>query len=134
MTTWAANELKTLAQQGYLVYLHTPYLQQQATRKNQAWQHKLAKQEPNFLSQYDLLFRQVTQLLIAQGYDFSNLHPHQTLKKLLLLLEDNTYSNAELSHIVECRHNLKYGFMDSPTPQAIAILDELSTRFESFNV
>ena len=133
MTTWAANELKTLAQQGYLVYLPTPYLQQQANRKNQAWQHKLMNQPVSFLTQYDLLFRRLTQLLILQGYDFSNFHPHQTLKKLLLLLEGNLYSNAELSHLVECRHNLKYGFMDSPTPQAIKILDELSTRLQPFN-
>ena len=132
MTTWAANELKSLAQQGYLVYLPTPYLQQQASRKNQAWQHKLMNQAVSFLTEYDLLFRRLTQLLILQGYDFSNVHPHQTLKKLLLL-ETNVYSNAELSHLVECRHNLKYGFMDSPTPQAIALLDELSTRLKQFN-
>ncbi|WP_297921992.1 hypothetical protein, partial [uncultured Agitococcus sp.] len=63
--------------------------------------------------------------LVAQGYDFSSLHPHQTLKKLLLLLDNNVYSDAELSHLVECRHNVKYGFMDKATPQAVAILADL---------
>ncbi|MCB1674161.1 MAG: hypothetical protein KDI00_05800 [Pseudomonadales bacterium] len=133
MTTWSKHHLNTLAKQGYLVPLHSVDLQQQASRKNQAWQHKLMNQAVSFLTEYDLLFRRLTQLLILQGYDFSNVHPHQTLKKLLLLLETNIYSNAELSHLVECRHNLKYGFMDSPTPQAIALLDELSTRLKQFN-
>lgn len=91
-------------------------------------------QPVGFLTQYDLLFRCLTQLLILQDYDFSNFHPHQTLKKLLLMLEGNVYSNAELHHLVECRHNLKYGFMVSPTPQAIKILNALlNTHLKPFN-
>jgi hypothetical protein len=66
----------------------------QAQAKNEQWQHKLAKQKASFLVDYDLLFRQITRLLIAQGYDFSAKHPHQTLKKLVLMLN---YSISELN-------------------------------------
>ncbi len=125
MATWPIASLEELSKQGYLVRLNTSLLQQQALQKNQSWQHKLMKQQASFLVDYDLLFRRITHLLVAQGYDFSSLHPHQTLKKLLLLLDNNVYSDAELSHLVECRHNVKYGFMDKATPQAVAILADL---------
>ncbi len=81
---------------------------------------------------YDLLFRQITRLLIAQGYDFSAKHPHQTLKKLVLMLNP-LLSEYEISSLIECRHNVKYGHMNQASPQAQDTLGQLGQFLTRLN-
>jgi hypothetical protein len=130
--TWPTASLARLAQQGYLSVLSTPAQKQSAQSKNAQWQRKLVNQTPSFLVRYDLLFRQMTQRLIMDGYDFSSLHPHQTLKKLLLML-DTPLSDYELTYLIECRHNVKYGFMDEATSEAQHSLTQLTQFLSNIN-
>ncbi|MBL0231021.1 MAG: hypothetical protein IPP76_09565 [Moraxellaceae bacterium] len=132
MHIWPPAQLARLAQQGYLCLLATPTQQQQAQAKNEQWQHKLAKQKTSFLVSYDLLFRQITRLLIAQGYDFSTKHPHQTLKKLVLML-NYSISEIELNQLIECRHNVKYGYMNQASNQAQDTLAQLGQFLTSLH-
>ncbi|MCC6373650.1 MAG: hypothetical protein IT465_02395 [Moraxellaceae bacterium] len=132
MHIWPPAQLARLAQQGYLCLLATPIQQQQAQAKNEQWQHKLAKQKTSFLVSYDLLFRQITRLLIAQGYDFSTKHPHQTLKKLVLML-NYSISEIELNQLIECRHNVKYGYMNQASNQAQDTLAQLGQFLTSLH-
>ncbi len=133
MCIWPRPSLVILAQQGYLRALPLSHQQLHAFSRNKQQQQRLMAQPNGFLRDYDLLFRQVTAGLIRHNYEFSEIHPHQTLKKLLLLLVQD-FSEAELEQLIQCRHSMKYGYVDQASPLALTMLGQLLVVTSSAHV
>lgn len=100
---------------------------EQAAARNDAWEDRLRRLPDGYLRDYDLLFRQVTRYLLAQGLDVGQHHPHRTLATILSLLGRATTKDIET--MIRHRHALKY---DPTTPQDEAARDVLQRFLTGF--
>ena len=64
---------------------------------------KLQQRKPNYLNDYDQLFRYVALWLLQQGYELTNHEPHQVLKCVCLL----HCPNIDVQGLVRHHHQLK---------------------------
>ncbi|WP_345370268.1 hypothetical protein [Algivirga pacifica] len=65
---------------------------------------RLCRKPSTYLNLYDQLFRQLSLLLLREGYNFSNYKPHQALKALCSLYLPQKVVEQLIAH----RHALKY--------------------------
>lgn len=93
---------------------------EQSAARNDAWEARLRRLPDGYLRDYDLLFRQVTRYLLAQGLDVDQHHPHRTLAAILGHLGGVTAKDIEA--MVRHRHALKYDPTTPPDAAACKVL------------
>ena len=96
---------------------------EQAAERNNTWEARLMRQPRDYLRDYDLLFRQLTRYLQAQGLDVGERHPHQMLATVLQ--HASPESPEHIRDMIRQRHELKYGRQATPDVTASAVLMRL---------
>lgn len=95
---------------------------------------QLQQRQPNYLNDYDLLFRYVTLWLLQQGYDLTHHEPHQVLKSVCLFHRPD----VDVQSLIQHRHQLKKGMIQKSDSkhweELVFCLDALKARLQAYDL
>jgi len=88
---------------------------------------RLKLRTPNYLNQYDQLFRLTAIWLLVHDYDLTNHQPHQVLKMVCLL----NCPNCNVDLMIQQRHRLKKGMNLNENPAGLSELQQCLQYFQT---
>lgn len=95
---------------------------------------QLQQRQPNYLNDYDQLFRNVTLWLLQQGYDLTPHEPHQVLKNVCLF----HLPDMDIQGLIQHRHQLKKGMIQKSDAklweELVFCLDDLKARLQAYDL
>lgn len=95
---------------------------------------QLQQRQPNYLNDYDQLFRYETLWLLQQGYDLTPHEPHQVLKNVCLF----HLPDVDIQSLIKHRHQLKKGMIQKSDAKLweglVFCLDDLKARLQAYDL
>lgn len=95
---------------------------------------QLQQRQPNYLNDYDQLFRYVTLWLLQQGYDLTHHEPHQVLKNVCLF----HLPDVDIQDLIQHRHQLKKGMIQKSDAklweELVFCLDDLKALLQAYDL
>ena len=86
---------------------------------------RLQQRNASYLNDYDQLFRLISMWLLQQGYDLTNLQPHQVLKAICHFY----CPELQIEQVIQHRHVLKKGMTTDVSPTTWYQLRQLQQYF-----
>ena len=86
---------------------------------------RLQQRDPGYLNHYDQLFRLISMWLLQQGYELTNLQPHQVLKAICHFY----CPELQIEQVIQHRHALKKGMTTDVSPTTWHQLRQLQQHF-----